>query len=52
MSIYPTGIPVVIPMETITGEAVDKLIRAKENNTDIIGLNEGKIAVLWEKSSI
>ena len=52
VSIYPPGIPVVIPMEKITGEAVDKLIRAKESNTDIIGLNEGKIAVLWEKSSI
>ena len=52
VSIYPPGIPLMIPGETVTPEVADKLLKAKKDGLDIIGLNNGEIAVKWERSSI
>ena len=49
--VYPPGIPVTIPGQTITGEAVDELLAARDNGRRITGLENGEIEVLWERSS-
>ena len=51
VSVYPPGIPELIPGEEITSETVDKIMDAAENGLEVIGLTDGEISVLWEKSS-
>jgi arginine/lysine/ornithine decarboxylase len=51
VSIYPPGIPVIVPGEKITGEDVDTILSAIADGLEIKGLKEKEIAVLWEKSS-
>ena len=50
--IYPPGTPVTVPGCRIDGGAVDRILQAGKNGLEVIGLKDGEIAVLWEKSSI
>ena len=49
--IYPPGVPVTIPGEKITKEAVDRILEAEKNGLKILGLKDKEIEVLWERSS-
>nr|MCR5591006.1 hypothetical protein [Lachnospiraceae bacterium] len=49
--IYPPGTPVTLPGCRIGGEEADKILEALKNGLEVIGLRDGEIAVLWEKSS-
>ncbi len=52
VTVYPPGIPVVLPGEIIDPEAVDIINEASQNDLDIKGLNNKKeIRVIWERSS-
>lgn len=51
VTVYPPGIPVTIPGDVITHEAVKRLIDAKDNGLEITGLEGEEIAVIWERSS-
>ena len=51
VTIYPPDIPVVIPGEKITKDALDKILEAKKEGLQIIGLKDEEIEVLWEKYS-
>ncbi|MBO4904379.1 MAG: aminotransferase class V-fold PLP-dependent enzyme [Lachnospiraceae bacterium] len=51
VTVYPPGIPVMIPGEVITAEAAKTVAGAIENGLYVMGLNDGKIAVTWEKYS-
>ena len=51
VTVYPPGIPVLVPGQMITGDDVDVLLKAKEQTLKITGLNNGEVAVIWEKSS-
>ena len=51
VAVYPPGIPVAVPGQRISGDAVDRLLNAKIEDLDITGLYNGEISVLWEKSS-
>jgi len=52
VTIYPPGVPVTIPGQVISGEAVDEIIGAIQNGLEVIGLNQDKeISVIWERSS-
>lgn len=50
--IYPPGIPVTVPGRVIDGSSVDSLLNALKYDLKVSGLCEGKIAVIWERSSI
>ena len=51
VAIYPPGIPVAVPGQKISAEAVDRLLGAKKEDLEITGLDNGEISVLWERSS-
>lgn len=51
VTVYPPGIPVTVPGDVITHEAVRKLIEAKNKGLGITGLEGEEIAVIWERSS-
>lgn len=49
---YPPGIPLAVPGEVLSGEVVDSILSAIENNLNVVGINDNKeIEVIWEKSS-
>ena len=48
---YPPGIPELIPGEIITEESVERILEAEIEGLDVIGLTNGEISVIWEKSS-
>lgn len=50
VTIYPPGIPTILPGDVITKETVDAITNALSEERDVIGINNGKIAV-WERSS-
>ena len=49
--IYPPGVPVAIPGEPVTKEAVEHLLEADKCGLEIMGLKDKEIAVLWERYS-
>ena len=49
--IYPPGVPVAIPGEPVTKEAVERLLEADKCGLEIMGLKDKEIAVLWERYS-
>lgn len=51
VTVYPPGIPVIIPGETITKEAVSTINEAKKNGLEVTGLNGKELTVVWERSS-
>ena len=51
ITVYPPGIPVTIPGLEISADAVDTITDAEENGLEITGLEDGKVAVIWERSS-
>ena len=50
VTIYPPGIPTILPGELITKETIGTITKALSEERDVIGINNGKIAV-WERSS-
>ena len=52
ITIYPPGIPVVVPGEPVTDEAVRTIKEAIENGLTVTGLNDKESEVIWERSSI
>ena len=51
VTVYPPGIPVTIPGNVITAEAVDTILAARKNDLEITGLNgDEEINVIWERS--
>ena len=51
VSIYPPGIPELIPGEPISEESVSRILEALNEGLDVTGLSNGEISVIWEKSS-
>lgn len=51
VTVYPPGIPVVIPGCVITAEAVDRIKNAQRLGLTVTGLSDKEIAVTWERSS-
>lgn len=51
VTVYPPGIPVTLPGDVITKEAVNSLINAIDCGLKVTGLNNKEIAVLWERYS-
>ena len=51
ITVYPPGIPVVIPGEVITSDAVETIIEAEKSGLRITGLKDKEITVTWERSS-
>ena len=52
VTVYPPGIPVTIPGNIITADAIDTILCARSNGLQITGLNEDEeINVIWERSS-
>lgn len=51
VSIYPPGIPELIPGEKITEDSTGRILEAINSGLDVIGLTNGEISVIWEKSS-
>ncbi len=52
VTVYPPGIPVIIPGERISEGSVNAVTAAMTDGREVTGLNNGKISVLWERSSI
>lgn len=51
VSIYPPGIPVILPGEVITKEKIDTIVDAVNSGRDVPGLKDGEIAITWERYS-
>ncbi len=51
VSVYPPGIPVMIPGKKISKDAVDRILGAMNDGLTVTGLKDKEIAVLWERSS-
>ena len=51
VTVYPPGIPVVIPGEVITSDAIETIIEAVKSGLRITGLKDKEITVTWERSS-
>jgi len=51
VSVYPPGIPELIPGEKITKESAGRILEAINTGLDVVGLTNGEISVIWEKSS-
>ncbi len=51
VTIYPPGIPEVIPGSRITAGSVENILVAQNDGLEVIGLRDGEISVIWEKSS-
>ncbi|MBO4267339.1 MAG: aminotransferase class I/II-fold pyridoxal phosphate-dependent enzyme [Lachnospiraceae bacterium] len=51
VSIYPPGIPVILPGEVITKEKIETVVDAVRSGRDVPGLIDGEIAVTWERYS-
>ncbi len=51
VTVYPPGIPVVIPGEVISADALNMIHKAQENGLRITGLKDKEITVKWERSS-
>ena len=51
VSIYPPGIPVILPGEVITEDKIGTLLDAIKDGRNIPGLKDGEIAVTWERYS-
>ena len=49
--IYPPGVPVTIPGEPVTKEALEQILEADKCGLEIMGLKDKEIAVLWERYS-
>lgn len=52
ITVYPPGIPVTIPGERITQNAVTAVTDALKCGLTVTGLKDKEIAVIWESSSI
>jgi len=49
---YPPCVPLIVPGEEISGEAVDRILEYQSQNIQVNGINSDKeIEVVWEKSS-
>lgn len=51
VTIYPPGIPVIIPGQTITKEKIETVNGAIKDGRNVPGLRDGEIAVTWERFS-
>ena len=51
VSIYPPGIPELIPGEIISKDSVGRILEAINTGLNVNGLTNGEISVVWEKSS-
>ena len=47
--LYPPGIPVIVPGERISGDAIKKILKYREQKMNLIGLDEEHIYTVDER---